>query len=77
MTLSPLALFVYNRPEVLEITLKYLQKNFLIEKTKIYVFSDGPKDDNEDKNKVMRVRNLIENSKLNIKKKYILKKIKV
>ena len=76
MTLSPLALFVYNRPEVLEITLKYLQKNFLIEKTKIYVFSDGPKDDNEDKNKVMRVRNLIENSKLNIKKKIYFKKNK-
>jgi GT2 family glycosyltransferase len=76
MTLSPLALFVYNRPEVLKITLEYLEKNFLIEKTKIYVFSDGPKDGKEDKNKVMRVRKLIEGSKLNIKKKIYFKKNK-
>jgi len=73
MTLSPLALFVYNRPKELEITLKYLKKNLLIKQTKIYVFSDGPKNEFEDKIKVSKVRNLIENSKLNIKKKKYFK----
>ena len=76
MTLSPLALFVYNRTDTLKITLKYLKKNLLIKKTKIYVFSDGPKDNIEDKARVKKVRNLIENSKLNIKKKIYFKKNK-
>ena len=43
MTLSPLALFVYNRPKELEITLKYLKKNILIKQTKIYVKKPNPK----------------------------------
>lgn len=44
MKLSPIALFVYNRPEHTRKTLEALSKNFLATSSKLYVFSDGAKD---------------------------------
>lgn len=43
MGLAPIALFVYNRPEHTKTTLESLKKNFLIGKSKLFVFCDGPK----------------------------------
>lgn len=41
--ISPIALFVYNRPEHLEKTIHSLSKNNLAIKSDLYIFSDGPK----------------------------------
>ncbi len=77
MKLAPIALFVYNRPETLKKTLESLKKNILIEKTEIYIFSDGPTKSQVDIKKVKRVRKIIENTKnLKIKKKFFFKKNK-
>lgn len=43
--LAPIALFVYNRPEHTLRTLNSLKKNKLASRSKLYVFSDGPKND--------------------------------
>ncbi len=43
----PIALFVYNRPNHTKKTIEFLLKNTGIEKTDLYVFSDGPKCDKE------------------------------
>ena len=73
MKLAPIALFVYNRPETLSKTLESLQKNVSIEKTDIYIFSDGPTKNKTDKQKVNKVRKIIKNIKnLRIKKKISL-----
>lgn len=56
--LAPIALFVYNRPEHTRRTLNYLQKNLLAEESRLYIFSDGAKTD-DDKAKVEQVRQLI------------------
>ncbi|MDB4901705.1 MAG: glycosyltransferase [Mucilaginibacter sp.] len=56
--LAPIALFVYNRPEHTRRMLNYLQKNLLAEESRLYIFSDGPKTD-DDKVKVEQVRQLI------------------
>ena len=56
MKLAPIALFVYNRPETLNLTLESLKKNASIKKTEVYIFSDGPKNSKEDKRKVLKVR---------------------
>src|ERR1700730_8509030 len=56
--LAPIVLFVYNRPEHTRRTLSYLQKNLLAEESRLYIFSDGPKAD-DDKAKVEQVRQLI------------------
>ena len=69
-TTAPLALFVYNRPRELEITIKYLKKNFLLDKTDIFIFSDGAKENSTDIKKVNTVRKIINSSNLNIKKKF-------
>lgn len=42
--LAPIALFVYNRPEHTKKTIKALSRNCLAKKSKLYIFSDGPKD---------------------------------
>jgi hypothetical protein len=55
---SPIALFVYNRPEILSKTLNSLKKNPEIGKTKLYVFSDGPRKP-EDERQVELVRALV------------------
>ena len=75
MKLAPIALFVYNRPETLSKTLESLQKNVSIEKTDIYIFSDGPTKNKTDKQKVNKVRKIIKNIKnLRIKKKIFYKR---
>src|ERR1700761_7523469 len=56
--LAPIALFVYNRPEHTRRTISYLQKNLLADESRLFIFSDGAKTD-EDKAKVEQVRHLI------------------
>jgi len=70
MKIAPLALFVYNKPIELKITIKYLKKNFLLNKTNIFIFSDGAKKNSTDIKKVNNVRKIINSSNLNIKKKF-------
>lgn len=54
---APLLLFVYNRPEHTEKTLRALAANKLVDKTNLYIYSDGPRSD-EDASAVARVREL-------------------
>ena len=56
--LAPIALFVYNRPEHTRRTVSYLQKNLLADESRLFIFSDAAKTD-EDKAKVDEVRQLI------------------
>jgi GT2 family glycosyltransferase len=56
--LAPIALFVYNRPDHTRRTLSYLQKNLLADESRLYIFSDAPKID-EDRIKVEQVRQLV------------------
>ncbi len=58
MNLSPIVLFVYNRPIHTRRTVEALQKNDLAAKSVLIIFSDGPKQDN-DKLKVEEVREYI------------------
>ena len=55
MTLSPVVVFVYNRPEHTQKTFEALARNLLAEDTVLYVFSDGPKS-TLDEEKVESVR---------------------
>jgi hypothetical protein len=75
MKYAPLAIFVYNRPNKLKHTLVNLKKNFLLEKTKVYIFSDGPKN-KLDLIKIKKVRKIIESSKIKIEKKFYFTKNK-
>ena len=59
--LSPIILFVYNRPYQTINTLKFLKKNLLSKKSRLIIFSDGFKNNPLDKNKVKIVRNIIKN----------------
>lgn len=45
--LAPIALFVYNRPEHTRRTLKFLKENLLAEESRLFIFSDGPKDETQ------------------------------
>ena len=56
--LAPLALFVYNRPQHTLRTLESLLQNELAPKSKLYIFSDGPKTA-QDEQKVAEVREII------------------
>lgn len=53
--LSPIIFFVYNRLRHTRQTIEALQKNILAEKSELFVFSDGPKKEN-DKETVEEVR---------------------
>ncbi len=44
MTLAPIALFVYNRPEHTRRTLKFLKQNLLADESRLFIFSDAAKD---------------------------------
>ncbi|NLM68334.1 MAG: glycosyltransferase, partial [Enterococcus sp.] len=61
MTLSPVILFVYNRPGHTQRTLEALRNNYLAEETVLYIYSDGPKHNasKEQKEKINEVRNII------------------
>lgn len=56
--LAPIALFVYNRPQHTERTIKFLQQNELALESRLYIFSDGAKTE-ADLEKVKEVRNFI------------------
>lgn len=56
--LAPIALFVYNRPQHTERTLKFLQQNELAAESRLFIFSDGPKK-LHDEDKVAEVRSII------------------
>lgn len=57
-TLAPLAIFVYNRPQVMDKMLKAINENFLSKYTEAFIFSDGPKN-KEDEIKVKEVRKIL------------------
>ena len=54
---APIALFVYNRPEHTRRTLSYLKKNLLAEESRLFVYSDAAKNE-DDKLKVEQVRQM-------------------
>ena len=58
MSLSPILLFVYNRPEHTRLTLEALRKNHLSDSSSLYIFSDGCRNET-DREEVMKVRELI------------------
>lgn len=58
MTLSPMVLFVYNRPWHIRQTIKALQKNELADRSDLFIYSDGPKDEQTEK-AVKKVREYI------------------
>src|SRR5258708_7502695 len=55
---APIALFVYNRPDLTRRTLETLAANSLASRSDLLVFSDGPKTENE-ADKVEAVRDLV------------------
>ncbi|WP_316790737.1 glycosyltransferase [Pedobacter frigoris] len=55
---APIALFVYNRPKHTERTIKFLMQNELASESRLFIFSDGPKSD-QDLDAVLEVRELI------------------
>ena len=56
--LAPIAYFTYNRPEHTKISLEALKKNELAPQSKIIIFSDSPKT-NQDEKKVDQVRKIL------------------
>jgi glycosyltransferase involved in cell wall biosynthesis len=58
MTLSPIVLFVYNRPWHTRQTVKALQKNELADRSDLFIYSDSPKDEQTEK-AVQKVREYI------------------
>lgn len=54
MNLSPIILFVYNRPWHTEQTVEALKKNELADKSDLFIFSDGPKVENDENVKKVR-----------------------
>lgn len=52
---APVALFVYNRPEHTRRTLKHLQQNLLAEESRLFIFSDAPKQ-LQDEQQVLEIR---------------------
>jgi len=63
--LSPIILFVYNRPEHTRETLYALENNELASQSILYIFSDGESENstNEIKNKIKEVRAIIKERK--------------
>ena len=57
---APIALFVYNRPDHARRTLNFLQKNLLADESRLFIFSDGPKEGEEEN--VRAVRELVRNA---------------
>lgn len=56
--LAPIALFVYNRPQHTERTVKFLKQNELAADSRLFIFSDGAKSET-DADKVGEVREFI------------------
>lgn len=62
--LAPIVLFVYNRPWHTRQTLEALQKNDLADKSTLFIYADGPKENAtpEELEKIAEVRSLISES---------------
>lgn len=60
MKFAPIALFVYNRPYHTERTIEALKKNLYASESELFIFSDGPKED-EDFPIIIKVREIINN----------------
>ncbi len=45
MSLAPIVIFVYNRPWHTKQTIESLQKNLYADKSDLFIFSDGPKNE--------------------------------
>lgn len=73
MKYAPIVIFVYNRLSLTKKTINFLKKNKLIKKSEVYFFSDGPKN-NLDNKKVEEVRKYIRNTNFSKKKKIIVSK---
>jgi hypothetical protein len=58
MTLAPIVLFVYNRPEETKQTIAALAKNDLAAASELFIFCDGAKGET-DKKSVAEVRNIV------------------
>lgn len=58
MKTAPIVLFVYNRINSLQLTIKHLKDNFLSNESDLIIYSDGPKRD-EDIEKVKIVREFL------------------
>lgn len=58
MTLAPIVLFTYNRPWHTQKTVEALQKNYLAGQSELFIFSDGPKNE-QSVEKVSNVRSYI------------------
>ncbi len=58
---APIAYFVYNRVDKTKLSMQALSLNYLAKDSDIFIFSDGPKDNYEDKKKVDEVREIIKN----------------
>lgn len=65
MSLAPIVLFVYNRPDHTLKTLEALSSNYLANESDLYIFSDGLKNcpSIKDKDGVKRVRKVIHSKK--------------
>ncbi|TRX51649.1 sugar transferase [Fulvivirga sp. M361] len=57
---APIVLFTYNRPDLTELTLKSLSQNVLANESKLFIFSDGPKN-GADESLVLETRSLFKN----------------
>jgi GT2 family glycosyltransferase len=62
MKLAPITLFVYNRLDHTIDTVMALQKNDLSKESELFIFSDGPKNKDDEK-KVLAVRKYIKSIK--------------
>ncbi|QCO41415.1 glycosyltransferase family 2 protein [Leptospira interrogans] len=58
MSLAPIALFVYNRPEHTKRTIDSLSNNDYAEQSELFVFCDGPKP-NTNMDKIREVRSIV------------------
>jgi hypothetical protein len=61
MSLAPIILFVYNRPEHTRLTLNALAENIKADQTELFIFCDGPKPNASDDTleKIKAVRSLV------------------
>ena len=72
---SPIAIFVYNRPEHLKLTIRALEKNYYAKDSVVSFFLDGPKKKSDIK-KIYIIKNIIEKIKGFKKIKIIFRKKK-
>ena len=55
---APIALFVYNRPNHTALTIEHLKQNDMASESELFIFSDGPKNDNK-VDSVVEVRSIL------------------